>query len=366
MGWGMLAAGSLLLLVTAVLGGLQRRKTGTHPELRWFGLGVSALVSLLLLLGGIRLIGSSTDQQAAAATIPTATVTFSSTHFPPTATVSPLPPSPSALAPTASPTPVPALPLFVGVSYSRDVRSEPAPQMIHVIIIDLTAPGLSFLVTPGQPVIGSEMPARTTSEFLSEFGLQVAVNGDFFSPWHYTSPDDYYPHSGDPVDAFGLAASAGTLYSTGEEHPTETTLYLSADNRASLDQPVDPLYNAISGYPLLLEDGQMTEINRGQDVPHPRTAIGLSQDRSRLLLIVVDGRQTGAGMGVTLEELAHIALQYGAHDAINLDGGGSSALVIAAVDGSPRQLNSPIHALTPGTERPVANHLGVYAFPLDE
>jgi len=238
--------------------------------------------------------------------------------------------------------------------------------MIHVITIDLTPPGLSFLVTPGQPVVGNEMPARTTSEFLSEFGLQVAINGDFFGPWHYTSPDDYYPHSGDPVDAYGLAASAGTLYSTGEEHPTETTLYLSADNQASFSQPVGPVYNAISGYPHLVDEGQIAEINRDQDVPHPRTAIGLSQDRSRLLLIVVDGRQTGAGMGVTLEELAHIALQYGAYEAINLDGGGSSALVIAAADGSPRQLNSPIHALTPGTERPVANHLGVYAFSLDE
>jgi hypothetical protein len=252
------------------------------------------------------------------------------------------------------------------VGYSRDVRSEPFSQIIHVITIDLTAPGLSFLVTPGQAVVGNEMPARTTSEFLSEFGLQVAINGDFFGPWHYTSPDDYYPHSGDPVDAFGLAVSAGTLYSTGDEHPGMTTLYLSADNQASFHQAVGPLYNAISGYPLLVEEGQVTEINRDQDVPHPRTAVGLSQDRSHLLLIVVDGRQTGAGMGVTLEELAHIALQYGAYDALNLDGGGSSALVMAAADGSPRQLNSPIHALVPGTERPVANHLGVYAHPLDE
>ena len=48
----------------------------------------------------------------------------------------------------------------------------------------------------------------------------------------------------------------------------------------------------------------------------------------------------------------------GVYNAINLDGGGSSALVIEK-DGEPFLLNSPIEDGIGGKERKVANHLGV-------
>jgi hypothetical protein len=41
--------------------------------------------------------------------------------------------------------------------------------------------------------------AKTTSAELLERGRRLAVNGDFFFPWHYRAPWDYYPHEGDPV-----------------------------------------------------------------------------------------------------------------------------------------------------------------------
>jgi hypothetical protein len=50
----------------------------------------------------------------------------------------------------------------------------------------------------------------------------------------------------------------------------------------------------------------------------------------------------------------------GAADAINLDGGGSTALVYQDPVLGPRLLNRPIHAGIPGTERPVATHIGVF------
>jgi len=66
---------------------------------------------------------------------------------------------------------------------------------------------------------------------------------------------------------------------------------------------------------------------------------------------------------MTLAELAHVILEHGGYDALNLDGGGSSALVVEGADGRPRLLNSPIHGrVPPGRERPVANHLGVFAW----
>jgi exopolysaccharide biosynthesis protein len=74
----------------------------------------------------------------------------------------------------------------------------------------------------------------------------------------------------------------------------------------------------------------------------------------------VDGRQPFYSEGITLNELARLMISLGAQDAMNLDGGGSSTMVVASKDGQPRILNSPIDNYIPGRERPVANHLGVY------
>jgi exopolysaccharide biosynthesis protein len=61
----------------------------------------------------------------------------------------------------------------------------------------------------------------------------------------------------------------------------------------------------------------------------PRTMAGIDRD-GRLLLVTVDGRQPGTSEGVTIEEGARLMRELGAIDAMNLDGGGSSAM---AVDG---------------------------------
>jgi hypothetical protein len=54
--------------------------------------------------------------------------------------------------------------------------------VIHVLTIDLRASGIELLVTPGDPEAELSSKARTTSQFLTEFGLQIAVNGDGFEP----------------------------------------------------------------------------------------------------------------------------------------------------------------------------------------
>lgn len=80
----------------------------------------------------------------------------------------------------------------------------------------------------------------------------------------------------------------------------------------------------------------------------PRTAIGIREDGS-WLLVVVDGRQANS-LGMTLEELAELMVKYGAKSAVNLDGGGSSEMV---VKGS--IVNSP----SDGRERPVGSGIVV-------
>src|SRR5258708_10974731 len=252
--------------------------------------------------------------------------------------------------------------LFSGVTYIRDVRQQPAPLIIYIVKIDLNDLGIHFLVTPGQLSDDKQLPARTTSQFLNEFHVQVAINGDFFTPWHSNSIFDYYPHVGDYVNATGYASSRGGVYSKGAEgHPT---LYISKNNQMSFDKPSAEIYNAISGNVIFVQEGKST-IDNLTDPYHterqPRTAVGLTRDGKTLLLIVVDGRQPNYSEGATMKELSSIAIQHGAFTALNLDGGGSTTLAMEDSSGFPLVLNSPIDGYIPGRERPVANHLGVFA-----
>jgi hypothetical protein len=81
------------------------------------------------------------------------------------------------------------------------------------------------------------------------------------------------------------------------------------------------------------------------------------------MLFVVDGRQKNYSEGVTLPEFADIMLEYGAYDAMNFDGGGSSVMVIAGANGQPDALSTPIHNHIPGRQRPLGGMLGIYALP---
>ena len=250
--------------------------------------------------------------------------------------------------------------LFHGITYTRDVRRHPRPMVIHLVRIDLRAEGVSFRVTPGKAGTQQQMPARTTGQFAREFGVQVAINGAFF-----TTFDQGPVEPGMPVFALGLNASDGVVYSPGRE--PYTSLNITADNRAMISTTPGDVHNAVAGWGVLLRDGivpdDLPETNNW-DVPNPRTAVAIADDGATLLLVVVDGRQPNYSEGVRLDELGTILASYGGHDALNLDGGGSSTLVITDAYGLPYLLNSPIHdRLLPGTQRPVANHLGVFAKP---
>jgi phosphodiester glycosidase len=83
---------------------------------------------------------------------------------------------------------------------------------------------------------------------------------------------------------------------------------------------------------------------------HPRTAIGVLSD-GRALLLVVDGRQPALSVGMSLEELAQLLVEFGAVDAINLDGGGSTTMVVE------RKIVN--HPSDPTGERPVSDGIVV-------
>ena len=232
--------------------------------------------------------------------------------------------------------------LFPGVQYTRKVVQNPQPLVIHLVDIDLRTPGLEFLVTPGDDSQGREVRARRTNEFLRNFRMHVAINGGFFSPWMANDPVYYYPSSGNPVDVPGFAVSNGQRYSEAEMN--YFSLAIDTNNFAHIGIPTNDVHNLISGSAIFLVNGvpadPMDPAN-GADAFHPRTAVALNEARDCLLWIVVDGRQPNYSEGATLFELAAIAARHGGDVGLNLDGGGSSALVMADEDREPVFMNFP-------------------------
>jgi hypothetical protein len=251
--------------------------------------------------------------------------------------------------------------LFKGISYQRKVRQSPRPMVIHILTVNLRASGIHFLVTPGNPKAEQPLAASTTSQFLGQFKLQAAVNGDGFTPWRSNTFLDYYPHRGDPVTPIGLAASQGVVYSQPTD--AEPALYIGRDNRARFKNPIGGIYNAISGSIMLVEDGKPTALPDEQ--PQPRSAIGLDQRMRQMVIVVVDGRQRSYSEGATLAEMANLLIEFGAYNGMNLDGGGSSTLVAEDSNGRPEVLNRPIDLGIPNRERFIGNQLGIYADPIN-
>jgi exopolysaccharide biosynthesis protein len=112
----------------------------------------------------------------------------------------------------------------------------------------------------------------------------------------------------------------------------------------------------------LVDSAQANDNNLAEDKPYPRVAAAVNREGTKLWLIAVDGKQPLYSEGITIAELTKIATDLGAYAALNLDGGGSTTLVMSTNQGS-RVLNAPIHTRIPMRERPVGNHLGFYALP---
>ncbi len=121
----------------------------------------------------------------------------------------------------------------------------------------------------------------------------------------------------------------------------------------------------VSGHPTLVFDGR-PQNNRAPSVDgrgdplcnrNPRTAIGLSRDLRTLITAVVDGRDAPGALGMTCNELRDLMIEFGAYNASNIDGGGSSTLWLKSSARPNKVLNNP----SDGAPRAVAVHLGIIA-----
>ena len=247
---------------------------------------------------------------------------------------------------------------FVGVTLIKRTETTPRPVTIHVVQIDLTAPGLSFKLTP--PAGSLDTVRQTTLEFLKQEKAQLAVNGHYFVP---------FPSQQLDASVVGFAASGGKAFAPFED-PVQSyalvqnvpALNLDPSNRATWvhPDPADPerkkvreavtIGNAVSGSAQIVTKGEKT-IPVYADATHPdglltpggpnnydntkswyeavnaRSAIGLTREGKTLVILVVD--RAGGSQGMTVGEVADLLIKdYAVVDGLNLDGGGSSSLAM--------------------------------------
>jgi len=241
-------------------------------------------------------------------------------------------------------------PLFQGIEYAHIIPCQDEPLQVHVLRVDLSHPEIVFLATPASGTPGIEAYSLRTGSFLTAHDLSVAVNASPFHP--------VVSLEGEPQDIVGLDISSGELVSEAESG--YAALLITEDNHAITTNPpfeLSGVHNAVGGFGLVVQDG----VNVGGDGDrHPRTAVGITEDEQTMHLVVIDGRQPSHSIGATTAELGEWMIHLGSYDALNLDGGGSSTMVSKGSDGMAEVLNRPIHII-PGNQRPVANHLGIYA-----
>ncbi len=200
--------------------------------------------------------------------------------------------------------------------------------------------------------------ARITSELGREAQAEIAINGGYFNVKSY-----------EPV-TFVLLDRKVVGHTTPEELMRTNGVIAFRDKRGheidifrcdTADYPrVARSYrSALAAGPVLVESGKIATYQSERSFytgRHPRSLIGKRTDGT-VVLIVIDGRFKGQGDGTTIAQTAYIAYQLGLHDALNLDGGGSSTLWTAREG----VLNHPYdnHRFDHAGERAVPNCLVV-------
>jgi hypothetical protein len=249
---------------------------------------------------------------------------------------------------TASPHP--------GITLRQEARKEPAPQRLTWAVVDLTDPRVSLRVSPGGPDPDGEGAWQTTlmppTAVAKREGFELTVNGDFFAVKKVEGGAAGY-RAEQWATVIGPAATDGKAWAAAVN--PRPCLVVKKSGKVTIERLVKPGADdahVIAGNVMLVEGGKAVPPENA--ARHPRTVVGLDEKGARLTILVVDGRRAGVADGMSYAELAKEMIAAGCHTALNLDGGGSSALVLRegeqfAVKNDPSDLR----------ERPVANVLGV-------
>ena len=238
----------------------------------------------------------------------------------------------------------------------------------YIATVDLTQASWHVWGLRDPELDGSEDALKTPTEVFNEQGNPVLVmNGGFF----YTDSgvNMYYPTKAAFIEhADGSMEASWTYFSDADHHyiyqnPAENGYGSTPQAIPGATFPSEGALfeakTAIGAGPVLVKNGEIKDTWRFEclpgdyDVncinPDPRTAIGVTADR-KLVLFVCEGREMTEGVnGYSTENVARILKEFGCTDAVNLDGGGSTCLLVNGMetvqptDGMQRSVGSCIY-----------------------
>jgi len=211
------------------------------------------------------------------------------------------------------------------------LRFAPLPDsVVHVLRVDLQAPGLRVELSPAAE------RGQTVPEMASGADALVSVNASFFDR-------SYAPR--------GLTMSAGQAWEPVMAAQASPLLACDARPRCRIElQPPFELRpgwrTVVAGTPWLLDHGR--ERTPADDAgcaalcqrAHPRTSVGLDASGRWLFLLLAEGRRPPV-QGLSLAQLSAVMHGLGADTALNLDGGGSSTLLLRGESLLARPFNEP-------------------------
>ena len=252
-----------------------------------------------------------------------------------------------------------------GVKYASFALKSPRLIKTYAVRIDLKAAKFRFKVTPRDKDWGKPMPDYpqgiirakriTCRDFMKNAvrdgeNMVVVVNGSPWGPFHAPWTFKYAGNQ-------GLIVADGILVAPTRGKRPSFVVYKNGKVGFRLfeeNDDLDEVLHAISGFGVVLKDGKVTPKDNPKAKLAPRTGYGLSQDGRYLYLVAIDGRQPAYSMGASTFEVGQWLKHLGAYNGLNMDGGGSTTLIVRKKD-KLIKLNS--HAF--GHERAVGGCMGI-------
>src|SRR4051812_15741923 len=190
---------------------------------------------------------------------------------------------------------------YPGITYHSETRKDPAMKLFWVEI-DVADPHVSLRVSAGGPDPDGEGKFQTTlmptSAIAQRDHFDLAVNGDFFQAQKneggFAIPGGYKLNQWALVE--GAAVSDGKVWSKALR--ARPALVVRAGGKVAIEQVAVPeadLQQVISGMPMLVAKGKA--VKNDNPAKHPRTAVGVDEKGTKLIILVVDGRNPGVSEG---------------------------------------------------------------------
>ncbi len=168
---------------------------------------------------------------------------------------------------------------------------------------------------------------KDTLTYRHPFGSAIGIKkGEADVAWIYTDTVKRIPYAvQEPIEAHRDSVSRLTY---------AKAVYLAMKKKKKTLEPWK-METAVGGGPVLIQEGKIRITNQEElkftgkaiNDKHPRTAMGYTKD-DKLIIMVVQGRFPGEAEGASLTQLADLLLNIGCYEALNLDGGGSSCMLV--------------------------------------